>query len=258
MRAGMTRLVWLLLPAALVVAAMFVLEAWLLTAPLPMLPESVDAPHPPVEPSPDLTRVPDTLGLPRASAPPPRPKPPPAPRPRARLLGTLAPLLASFAAAEGRSFTVTVGELLEGWELDAISQGRVRLHRGEEMLELTTGGVATLEASRQSWATPVTASFTRSQLDDLIKQHATEVLSSTRLVPRYASGQLEGLTISFPPSSPLTRLGFRPSDVIVSTDGVPITPERLADLSLTWKTRRSIEVGVKRGDRIETLRWAVD
>ena len=90
------------------------------------------------------------------------------------------------------------------------------------------------------------------------KQHATEVLSSTRLVPRYAGGRLEGLSISFPSSSPLTQLGFRRRILIVSTDGVPITPERLADLSLTWKTRRSIDVGIKRGDRIETLRWTVD
>ena len=261
MGAGMTRLAWLLFPAALVAAATFALEAWLVTRPLPPLPE---LPAPPVieTPRPNLSRVPEALGLPRVSEPTPKEKLPPAPRPRSRLLGTLvsreAPSLAAFAAAEGQSFTITVGELLEGWELDEISQGRVRLHRGEERLELTTGGVATLDSQRQSWATPVTASFTRSQLNDLIAEHSKEVLSSTRLLPRYDGGQLLGLSISFPPSSPLTQLGFRPSDLIVSTDGVPITPERLAELSVSWKTRRSIDVGVKRGERIETLRWTVE
>jgi hypothetical protein len=262
MGAGMKRLGWRLMPAALVAAATFALEAWLVTRPLPMLPE---IPEPPIveAPRPNLSRVPDALGMPRVSEPVPKVKLPPAPRPRARLLGTLvsreAPSLASFAIDRGNSFTMTVGELLEGWEIDEISQGRVQLHRGDEKVELTTGGVATFDPSaRLSWATPVTTSFTRAQLDGLVAQYTRQVVTTTQLVPRYAGGQLQGLSLSFPPDSPLTQLGFKPSDLIVSTDGVPITPERLAELSLNWKQRRSIDVGVKRGDRIETLRWTVD
>ena len=104
-------------------------------------------------------------------------------------------------------------------------------------------------------------SIKRSDLTKHIS-NLSSILNEARMVPNIlpgSGGQVEGFRfVSINPGSIFEKLGFRPMDVIKSVNGDLVnSPSRAMEFYNTFKTARSIQLGVERNGQEETFSYSV-
>ncbi len=212
----------------------------------------------------DAQRLAQLFGFGRRVAAQARPasdEPPQPPRLLGTLLGTHTPSLVSLEYA-GTVRTVRVGDVVGGWTLVRIeSPWCVTIHdrRGETHLcaraQPSSGSTV---ADRSAAGSPKTVTLSRGELERRVREEAERVLRNTHVVPAFREGQLAGLTLHFPPDSPLRALGLEPKDTIERVDGRTLTPAEAARLWSRWTELRGVSLTVQRGGARHELRLSVD
>lgn len=230
--------------ATLLIAALF----WFAPVPRFAWPE----PPPPKATAPSRAlerhRVARALGFSEAlAAPPHRAVVPPA----IKLLGTMV------AAAEGWSLaltedstrharTLTLDSVVDDWRVVGIAHGRLELEAADgRRVTLETGGASGPRLA----SAPGDIVLRRPQLLDEVQRDLPLILSTTRIDPVLEAGALTAFALHFPVSSPLTRLGLRPGDVLRTLDGRPVTPQLALEYSSRWQSLGRVEAGIERAGR---------
>jgi general secretion pathway protein C len=160
---------------------------------------------------------------------------------------------AILAAGGGPQKSVGVGEEVEpGLVLAEVRPDHVILRSGAARRRVSfptpQPGAAVLPAA-PTLATPAAEAGPGPAVDP------RRLLAQSTLTPRMKGGQPAGYTI-FPRggSDALRQAGFQTGDVLLSVDGVALTPERVSELPQSLAASSAAEIRFERGGQILTTR----
>ena len=167
----------------------------------------------------------------------------------ATLLGTMVcdddSLSIAAIVERGRARSIRAGDMVAGSTVASIARNRVWFADGAELAGGPVSGVPAAVGPRVSLADTVAID---------------EVMRTTRALPAFRNGAAIGFKlVSFPPSSPLARLGLSPGDVITTVNGVSLrSPEAVVGLLGSLKSSRSVSLELDRAGSPVHLTIGVD